>query len=61
MKISINSLYNENKELMKKENELSNEVNKSNNNKYEELIEKYKYKCDYESNKIKNLKIFERT
>ena len=58
LKISINSLYNENKELMKKENELSNEVNKSNNNKYEELIEKYKYKCDYESNKIKNLKNF---
>ena len=41
MKISINSLYNKNKELMKKENELNNEVNKSNNNKYEELIEKY--------------------
>ena len=43
---------------MKKENELSKEVNKSNNNKYEELIEKYKYKCDYEINKIKNLKNF---
>ncbi len=41
LKISINSLYNENKEFMKKENELNNEVNKSNNNKYEELIEKY--------------------
>ena len=41
MKISINSLYNKNKELMKKESELNNEVNKSNNNKYEELIEKY--------------------
>ena len=43
---------------MKKESELNNEVNESNNNKYEELIEKYKYKCDYESNKIKNLKNF---
>ena len=38
---------------MKKESELNNGVNKSNNNKYEELIENYKCKCDYEIIKLK--------
>ena len=56
LKLIISSALKENNNLKKRNNELNNNENETKENKYEELIEIYQCKCNYENNRIKKLK-----
>ena len=58
LNIIIISTTKENNKLKKKNNILNIKKNSSNNNKYEELIEIFQLKCDFEKNKIQKLNRF---
>ena len=56
LKLIISSALKENINLKKINYLLNNNENEIKNNKYDELIEIYQCKCNYENNKIKKLK-----
>ena len=56
LKLIISSALKENNNLKKRNNELNNNENETKENKYDELIEIYQCKCNYENNRIKKLK-----
>ena len=56
LKLIISSALKENNNLQKRNNKFNNTENEIKNNKYDELIEIYQCKCNYENNKRKKLK-----
>ena len=56
LKLIISSSLKENNNLKKRNNQLYNNENDIKDNKYDELIEIYQCKCNYENNKRKKLK-----
>ncbi len=56
LKLIISSALKENNNLQKRNNKFNNTENEIKDNKYDELIEIYQYKCNYVNSRIKKLK-----